>query len=83
MSGARDPDDYEPSAGVLYAVAGVALIALAALMVGQIIEAPDLVRVLIAGLAGSGLYLLITGAVARGLQLGRRQPAATPERQRR
>lgn len=80
MSGARDPDDYEPSAGVLYALAGVALLALAALMVGQIIDSPDLGRVLVAGLAGSGLYLLITGAVVRGLQLGRRQPAAAPER---
>jgi len=43
----------------------------------------NLVRVLIAGLAAGGLYLLITGAVARGIQLGHRRPAAAPEQWRR
>ena len=54
------------------------LLALAALLVGQVIEAPDMVRVLIAVPAGSGLYLLIIGAVARGLRLARRPPVVAP-----
>lgn len=52
----------------------MSLLGLAALFVGQVIESPDLVRLLIACLAASGLYLLITGAVARGVQLGRQVP---------
>jgi hypothetical protein len=70
---ADDPaHEYVPSAGVLHLVVGLGLLALATLLVGQVVESPDLVRLLIAGLGGSGLYLLIAGAVARGIQLERR-----------
>ena len=63
-------DDYFPSAGLLYALVGVVLLALGAVALGNGDES-DMFVVLGVVLLGSGCYWIIAGAVARGIQLSR------------
>ena len=65
-------DDYEPSAGVWYAVAAVALFVVGGMLLANTDEEP--MFFLTGGLAfmGAGSYLLLVGAVARGIQVARR-----------
>ncbi len=64
-------DDYEPSAGLLPAIAGVVCLVLGGLMLEDSHGSDTFVA---GGLAllGAGLYLVVLGAVARGVQLSRR-----------
>jgi hypothetical protein len=63
-------DDYQPSRGLGYALAGVALFVIGCLLLTNTVEGDAfLVLGLISTSAGG--YLLLVGAVARGIQLAR------------
>ena len=64
-------DHYQPSAGLGYVVAGVALFVVGGLLLANAEEPRNVF--LTGGLAclGAGFYLLLAGAVARGVQVAR------------
>lgn len=64
-------DDYVPSAGVMYALAGIALLALAGIALANTNEG-GVFGVLGLVLVGSGCYCIVVGGVARGIQLSRK-----------
>lgn len=62
---------YEPSAGAVYGVIGIALIVLGGLVLANTNEA-DAFGVIGVALIAGGAYATIAGAVARGVQLARK-----------
>ena len=63
--------DYEPSAGAMYGALGIVLTIIGALVLANANEVA--VAIIIgAALVAGGAYAIIAGAVARGIQLGRR-----------
>lgn len=69
MSTARS-DNYEPSRGVIYGVIGAVLLVVGVVALGDA-GGDDAYQALSAGLVASGLYCIVAGAVARGIQLAR------------
>ena len=63
--------EYEPSAGAMYAALGVVLTIIGALVLAKANEVL-LAMIIGAALSAGGAYAIIAGAVARGIQLGRR-----------
>lgn len=68
------PDIAEPYSGTpfLHALVGTVLLAIGGVLFVNLNEDPETFMVLTVLFTGPGLYLLITGAVARGIALGRR-----------
>ena len=56
----------------LYALAGTILVAIGGMLFVNLDEDPEIFIVFSVIFAGPGLYLLIAGAVARGISIGRR-----------
>jgi hypothetical protein len=65
----KSTDHYEPSAGVIYAVAGIVIMILGVLLLRNVEEnfAPFFLVGSVCSLSGG--YLVLTGAVARGIQI--------------
>lgn len=64
-----DVRDYEPSRGLLYALGGIAAL-VAGVMALADAGGDDVITALGGAGIGTGLYLIVVGAVARGLQVG-------------
>ena len=66
-------DTYQPSAGALHGVSGVGLLVVAGWLLANSIEDPFVFGSLGTAFAASGLYCVVAGAVARGVQLAGRR----------
>lgn len=75
-------DDHEPSTGIVSGVLGVVLLLVGSLLTANVplSDNPDLTLVAGTSFLGDGLYCIVAGAVARGLQIARRAtpPPMTP-----
>ena len=75
-------DTYEPSSGIVTGVLGVFLLVAGGMITLNVLAHDDSDLSLAAGLAlaGAGLYCLVAGAVARGVQMARQAapPVQTP-----
>lgn len=75
-------DTYEASSGIVTGVLGVFLLVAGGMLTLNVLAHNDSDPALAAGLAlaGAGLYCLVAGGVARGVQLARRAapPVQTP-----
>jgi uncharacterized YccA/Bax inhibitor family protein len=69
----NDNDEDERSSGLMYAVFGVALLVLGSLLLAAVPVSDNEALIGAGGLAllGCALYLIVAGAVARGIQLAR------------
>ncbi|HSE71684.1 MAG TPA: hypothetical protein VLA97_13070 [Nocardioidaceae bacterium] len=65
-------DDYQPSKGLVYAIAGVSVFVVGGLILANSHDEDPLFLLGLA-LEGTGIYLLLAGAVARGIQMARGQ----------
>lgn len=68
-------DDFDPSKpffGAAYGTVGVILLVIGSALLANLTEDPTLFGAGATLFLGSGLYLMVAGAVARGIQLARR-----------
>lgn len=75
-------DTYEPSSGVVLGLLGVVLLVAGGMLTLNVLanDDSDLALAVGLGLASAGLYCLVAGAVARGVQMARQAapPVQTP-----
>lgn len=71
-------DDYTPSAGVGYLLGSLGVFLLSAVLAANTAEEPVVFGTAAALTAVVATYLLIVGAVARGLQVARHKLSADP-----
>ena len=67
-----DVDSYQAPVGVVHGVVGVVLLIIGEALLRNLNEDPVIFGMAATAALGAGLYLTITGAVARGIQLARR-----------
>jgi hypothetical protein len=65
-------DSVAPNPPFLYALAGAVLLAVGGMLFVNVNEDPEIFMVFTVAFAAPGLYLLLAGAVARGIALSRR-----------
>lgn len=65
-------DTVAPTAPFLYSLVGTVLLAIGGMLFVNLNEDPEIFVVFTAVFTGPGLYLLLAGAVARGITLARR-----------
>jgi hypothetical protein len=63
---------WRSAAPFFHALIGTVLLAIGGMLFVNVNEAPEIFMVFTTVFWAPGLYLLITGAVARGIELGRR-----------
>lgn len=69
---ANQLDTVTPTAPLLYALVGTVLLAIGGMLFVNLNEDPELFMVFTVVFTGPGSYLLLAGAVARGITLARR-----------
>ncbi len=70
-------DDYEPSAGAGYLLGSVPLIILGGVLLANVNEEPAVFGTAALLSLAFGAYLLLVGAIARGIQVARRPSPGT------
>lgn len=69
---ADNPDSPQPSKGLPYVLGGVVILFIGAMVLVNTDEEPDLFFPAGMALTGIAAYLILVGAVARGVQIARR-----------
>jgi hypothetical protein len=65
-------ETMSPTAPVIYALVGTVLLAIGGMLFVNLNEDPEIFMVFTVVFTGPGLYMLLAGAVARGITLARR-----------